>query len=82
MLFLVNQVHAPEHCTKDRGGLGTLYDAHAPVKVQRILGDFARHSVYYLLEAERLEDVQQFLDPGWMLCTSQVIPVSDEHDVR
>ncbi len=82
MLFLVKQVHSPEHCTKNTGGLTTLYDAKAPgVKLQRVLGDFSRHTVYYLLEADRIEDVQAFLDPGWLLCTAEVIPVSAEHDV-
>ncbi len=79
MLFLVKQVHTPEHCPKDQGGTKTLYDAEVPgVKLDRVLGDFSRHTVYYLLEAEWLEDVQTFLEPGWGLCTSEVTPLSEE----
>jgi hypothetical protein len=79
LLFLVKQVHTPENCPKDRGGTGTLYNANVPgVKLDRVLGDFSRHTVYYLLEAEWVEDVQRFLGPGWTVCTSEVIPISEE----
>ncbi len=79
MVFLVKQVHTPEHCPKDLGGTRTLYDAEAPgVKLDRVLGDFSRHTVYYLLEADWIEDVQKFLDPGWGLCTAEIVPVSEE----
>jgi hypothetical protein len=79
VLFLVKQVHTPERCPKDEGGTKTLYDPEAPgVKVDRVMGDFSRHTVYYLIEADWLEDVQRFLLPGWSRCTSEVIPVSEE----
>jgi len=79
MIFLVKQVHTPETCPKDRGGTKTLYNASAPgVKLDRILGDFSRHTVYYILEADWVEDVQKFLAPGWLQCTSEVIPLSEE----
>ncbi len=83
MLFLVEQAHTPDHCPKDRGGSTTLYDAGAVgVKLERVLGDYARHTIYYLLEADRLEAVQDFLDPGWLHCTSEIIPVSAEPITR
>jgi hypothetical protein len=79
MIFVVKQVHRPEMCPAERGGTRTLYDASAPgVKLDRILGDFSAHTVYYILEADWLEDVQRFLTPGWLVCTSEVIPVSEE----
>ncbi len=79
MLFLVKQTHASDHCPKDRGGSTTLYDAGASgVKLERVLGDYARHTIYYLLEADRLEAVQNFLDPGWVHCTSEITPVAEE----
>jgi hypothetical protein len=79
MIFLVKQVHTPERCPKDQGGTKTLYDAEATgVKLDRVLGDFSRHTVYYLLEADWIEDVEKFLAPGWLLCTSEIIPVSEE----
>ena len=52
--------------------------AAAGVKLDRVFGDFSRHTVYYLLEADFVEDVQKFLAPGWLSCTSEVIPVSEE----
>jgi hypothetical protein len=79
MLFLVKQMHTPEHCPKGQGGTKALYNAEAQgVKLDRVLGDFSRHTVYYLLEADWIEDVQKFLAPGWLLCTSDVIPLSEE----
>ena len=79
MIFVVKQVHRPESCPVARGGTQTLYDASAPgVKLDRILGDFSAHTVYYILEADWVEDVQRFLTPGWLICTSEVIPVSEE----
>lgn len=79
MLFLVKQVHTPEQCPKDRGGTKTLYDPEATgVKLDRVLGDFSRHTVYYVVEADWIEDVEKFLAPGWVLCTSEIIPVSEE----
>jgi hypothetical protein len=75
MQFLVKQVHTPEQCPKDRGGSTTLYDAGAPgVKLDRILGDFPRHVIYYLLEAERVEDVQKFLDRGGSIARRRSSP--------
>jgi hypothetical protein len=75
----VKQVHTPEHCPRDRGGTKTLYDPEAPgVKLERVLGDFSRHTVYYVLEADWIEDVQKLLAPGWVLCTSELIPASQE----
>lgn len=79
MQFLVKQVHTPDQCPKDHGGSATLFDATAAgVKLERRLGDFGRHTVYYLLEADHVEDVQQFLSPGCAHCTSEIIPVSEE----
>jgi len=75
MLFLVKQVHTPDRCPKDVGGTKTLYDAAAAgVRLDRVFGDFSRHTIYYLLEADFVEDVQKFLAPGWLSCTSEVIP--------
>ena len=79
MLFLVKQTHTPEKCPRNQGGTKNLYDATAPgVKLVRVFGDFSRHTVYYVLEAGLVEDVQKFLAPGWVLCTSEVIPVAEE----
>jgi hypothetical protein len=79
MLFLVKQVHSPEACPRGKGGTKTLYNEKAEgVKLDRVFGDFSRHTVYYILEAEWVEDVQKFLGPGWKTCTSEVIPVSEE----
>ncbi len=48
------------------------------MKLERVLGDYSRHTIYFVLEADRLEAVQNFLDPGWAHCTSEITPVAEE----
>lgn len=83
MLFHVTQVHTPESCPKDVGGSRTLYDPNAQgVKLRAMYGAFAQHTIYYILEAESLQAVNKFLDPGWARCRGTVTPVSEEAIAR
>jgi hypothetical protein len=40
------------------------------------------HVIYYLVEADSLDAIHQFLDPGFKRCTSKITPVGEELIVR
>ena len=83
MLFLITQEHTPESCPKDTGGSKTLYNAKAEgVTVKGMYGAFSEHVIYYVVEADSLAAVHDFLDPGWTRCTATITPVSEEPIVR
>lgn len=83
MLFHITQTHTPENCPKDVGGSKTLYDPHVEgVKLRAMYGAFAQHVIYCIVEADSLEAVNKFLDPGLKRCTAAVTPVSEEPIVR
>lgn len=83
MLFLIAQEHTPESCPKDVGGSKILYDAGAEgVTLRAMYGAFSEHVIYYVVEADSLEAVHRFLDPGWTRCTATVTPVVEEPIVR
>ena len=83
MLFLITQEHTPESCPKDTGGSKTLYNAKAEgVTVKGMYGAFSEHVIYYVVEADSLDAVHDFLDPGWTRCTATITPVSEEPIVR
>ena len=80
MVFLIEQVHTPETCPIDVGGSGfkTLYDPKVKgVKLKAIYGNFCQHIAYYVIEADDVRAVNEFLKPGWFRCTSTVTPVSE-----
>ncbi len=79
MIFHITQVHTPESCPKDAGGSKTLYDPNVSgIKLKAMYGAFSEHVIYYIVEADNLEAVHKFLDPGWVRCTCTVTPVSEE----
>jgi len=83
MLFHITQKHGPESCPKDEGGSKTLYDASAPgVKLRAMYGAFAEHMIYYVVEADEIAALQQFLLPGFKRCKCRITPVSEEVIVR
>lgn len=71
MLFLITQEHTPESCPKAAG-----------VTLKAMYGAFSEHVVYYVVEANSLEAVHEFLDPGWTRCTATVTPVTEEPIAR
>ena len=78
MVFLIKQVHTPETCPADTGGVKTLYDPKAKgVKLKAIYGNFGQHITYYVVKADDIGAVNEFLGPGWLCCTSTVTPVSE-----
>ena len=71
------QIHSPELCPKDAGGSKTLYNPKAEgAKLLAMYGAFPEHVIYYLVEAEKIEAVEEFLMPGFKRCTSKITPVS------
>ena len=64
-------------------GSKTLYNANAPgVKLRGLYGAFAEHVIYYVVEADEIAALQQFLMPGFKRCKCRITPVSEEVIVR
>lgn len=83
MLFHITQTHTPENCPKNVGGSKILYDSKVEgVKLRAMYGAFPQHVIYYIVEADSLEAIHKFLDPGWMRCTATITPVSEAPIVR
>ncbi len=83
MLFHITQTHTPETCPKDEGGSSTLFNANAEgIKLRAMYGAFTEHEIYYVVEADSLKSVHQFLMPGIKRCTCRVTPVSEEPIVK
>jgi hypothetical protein len=78
MLFMITQEHSPETCPIDAGGSEVLFNADADgVTMKGRWGAWATHKVWYLVEADGMDGVQRFLDPGMKLATSTVEPVGE-----
>jgi len=76
MLFHITQTHAPDKCPKDEGGSKVLYNRAAEgVTLLAMYGAFHEHVIYYIVEAETIEAVDEFLMPGFKRCTSKITPV-------
>jgi len=83
MLFLITQTHTPESLPKNVAGSKTLYNPNVEsIKLRAMYGAFSEHIIYYVVEADSLEAVHKFLDPGWVRCTARITPVSEEPIVR
>jgi len=83
MLFHVTQTHTPETCPKDDGGSSVLFNADAEgITLHAMYGAFTEHEIYYIVEADSLKSVHQFLMPGIKRCTCKVTPVSQEPIVK
>ncbi len=79
MLFLITQTHTPELCPKDAGGSETLYNPKVKgVKLRARYGAFSQHVIYYIVEADSLQAIHKFVDPGWVRCTCTITPVGEE----
>ena len=83
MLFHITQTHTPETCPKNAGGSKTLYNPNVEgVKLKAMYGAFSEHAIYYIVEADGLDAIHQFLDPGFTRCTCTVTPVTEALIVR
>ena len=60
-----------------------MYDPNAEgVELKAIYGAFAEHVIYYLVEADSLEQINDFLFPGFKRCACKVTPVSEAPIVK
>lgn len=83
MLFHITQSHSPENCPKDEGGSSVLFNKEAQgVELRAMYGAFAEHVVYYVIEAESMKAVNQFLMPGFKRCECVITPVMEESMVK
>lgn len=83
MLFLITQVHTPETCPKNEGGSKILYNPDAEgVELRAMYGAFSEHVIYYVVEADNIQAINGFLDPGWTRCTCTITPVNETAIVR
>ncbi len=83
MLYMITQTHTPETCPIDAGGADTLIDQNAQgVSVKGRWGAWSHHIIWYLVEADSLDAVQKFLDPGMKLSTCTVAPVTERPIAR
>ncbi len=83
MLFHITQTHTPETCPKDEGGSKVLYNPNVEgVKLQAMYAAFSEHTIHYIVEADSLDAIHQFLFPGFKRCTCKITPVSEEPIVR
>ncbi len=79
MLFHITQIHTPELCPKDEGGSKVLFNQNVEgIKMRAMYGAFSEHKIYYIVEADNIDAVQQFLLPGFKRCDCSISPVSEE----
>ncbi|MBI4180880.1 MAG: hypothetical protein HY528_03010 [Chloroflexi bacterium] len=77
MLFMITQVHEAESCPIEAGGSTALYNPKAKgVKLQAVYGAYPQHTIWYVIEAESVDVIQEFLTPGFKRCTSTVTPIA------
>jgi len=83
MLFMITQVHAAESCPIEARGSSVLYNPKAKgAKLQAMYGAYPQHTIWYVVEADSVEAVQEFLTPGFLRCTSTVTPISSAAMVK
>ena len=77
MLFMITQVHTAESCPIEAGGSGSLSNPKAKgVTLQAMYGAYSQHTIWYVVEADSVDAVQEFLTPGFKRCTSTITPIS------
>ena len=85
MKFMVTQVHAPHDCPSDEPELlrtlgHAFSDAEATKKGVKLRGAYIaplEHTFFFVLEAESLAKVTDFLKPAAKLGTAKVTPVDE-----
>lgn len=79
MIFHITQVHTPETCPLGQGGSNSLFNPKVKgVKVIGRYGANSEHTLFYIVEADDWNALQQFLLPGFKRATCTITPVSEE----
>jgi hypothetical protein len=78
VLFHIKQVHTPENCPYGKGGLRSLHDDSVPgVKLLGIYAAQMAHTIYLIVDADNIDDLNRFLLPGMKSCIAEITPVND-----
>lgn len=78
MLFMVTQTHSPEGCPLNGENCPPLYDVeNKKVELKKLYACPPAHTMYYIIEAQSFNDVQEFLMPGMTRSTVNITPVMD-----
>lgn len=78
VLFHIEQVHTPENCPYGNGGSRSLHDASVVgVDVKAVYGSFMEHTIYLVVEAEDIGQLNSLLLPGMKVSTAKITPVSE-----
>ena len=79
MLFHIKQTHTPTTCPKNEGGSKVLYNTDVDgLELKAFYGSYSAHEIFYIVEADSMEAVNKFLDPGLTRCTSLMTAVVSE----
>ena len=79
MLFLIVQEHTPDNCPQ-RDGLppDALYGKNRDgAEVRFAVADVPGHRLTFLIEADSVEAVHDFLEPGRTRATTTIAPVKE-----
>jgi hypothetical protein len=79
MLFIITQTHTPETCPIDAGELEVLHEKPENVpglKIVSAYGAYTEHTLYYIVEADDYDAIENFLTPGFKRCKATITPVS------
>ena len=82
MLFLAKHVHTAENCPAVKGNvmqtLGKIAtDTKSGVKLKHLYVDSPAHTMYLIIEADKVSQLQDFFDPGLGVGTAHITPIED-----
>ena len=74
-----NRSHTAQNCPYGNGGSRSLHDASVDgVDVKAVYGSFMEHTIYLVVEADDIEQLNRLLLlPGMKVSTARITPVSE-----
>ena len=78
MVFLITQTHEPKDCPKDIGGFRRVLinENLEGLTLSNVYIKHGSHTIIYVVETDKYDNIVKFLEPGMLKCTSSVSPVS------
>ena len=78
MVFLITQTHEPKDCPKDIGGFRRVLinENLEELTLSNVYIKHGSHTIIYVVETDKYDNIVKFLEPGMLKCTSSVSPVS------